>query len=105
MQSFCLESNKYSTIAFKATSIEGDTAALKAGSGTGNVKLKGSLTIRDTTKTVTIPATYTAANGSVSMSGSYAFKWTDYNVPDPSIFISTLYPDMSVKFNVSMNAK
>ena len=105
MQSFCLESDKYGTIAFKATSIEGDTAALKAGSGSGSVKLKGTLTIRDTTKNVTIPATYSATNGSVSMSGSYAFKWTDYNVPDPSIFISTLYPDMSVKFNVSMDAK
>ena len=100
-----LESKKYGTISFAVTGMAGDTEALKSGSGSGSVKLTGKLTIRDTSKTVTIPATYTAADGTVTMSGSYAFKWTDFNVPDPSIFISTLYPDMSVKFNVKMAAQ
>ena len=104
MHDFCLESDKYGTITFTVTGMDGDTEALKAGTGEGKVTLKGNLKIRDATKAVSMPASFSAAGGSVTLNGSYAFKWTDFNIPDPSIFISTLYPDMSVKFNVKMNA-
>jgi polyisoprenoid-binding protein YceI len=105
MHEFCLESDKFSTITFSVNSIEGGVEGLKTGAGAGKVQLKGSLKIRDVTKTVSIPASYSFADDGLTLSGSHAFKWTDFNVPDPSIFISTLYPDMSVKFSVKLKSE
>ena len=105
MHEFCLESDKFSTITFSVNSIEGGIEGLKTGAGTGSVVLKGSLKIRDTSKNVSIPATYSFTDSGLALSGKHAFKWTDFNVPDPSIFISTLYPDMSVEFNVNLKSE
>ena len=102
MRSYCLEVDQYPTITFNLTGIDGDTAAMAAGSGSGSVTIRGTLTIRDTTKPVSFPATYSASASELSMKGSYAFKWTDFNIPDPSIIVSRLYPDMSVQFDVAM---
>ena len=104
MRSYCLEVKKYPTITFNLTGMEGNTAAMAAGAGSGSVILRGTLTIRDTTLPVSFPATYSVSTNELSMKGSYAFKWTDFNIPDPSIIVSTLYPDMSVEFNVTMAA-
>ena len=105
MHEFCLESDKFSTITFSVNSIEGGIEGLKTGAGTGSVVLKGSLKIRDTSKNVSIPATYSFTDSGLALSGKHAFKWTDFNVPDPSIFISTLYPDMSVEFSVNLKSE
>lgn len=100
MRSYCLETSRFPAITFTVSSITGSVDGIKAGSGTGSVTLVGKLTIRDVTRDVQIPATYTWEGGSLRLKGNYAMKWTDYNVPDPSILISTLYPDMSVNFDI-----
>lgn len=105
MRNMCLEVDTYPTITFRLNGIEGNTDALASGTGSGAVTLKGTLTIRDVTRTVAFAATYNATADSLTMNGAYAFKWTDFNIPDPSIFVSTLYPDMSVQFNVTMKAR
>ena len=105
MHGFCLESKTFATITFTVTGVEGAADGLKSGEGSGRVTLKGSLKIRDATKSVSVPADYAYDAGELRLSGSYKMKWTDYNVPDPSIIISTLYPDMVVKFDVKMAAQ
>ena len=105
MHEFCLESEKFPTITFTVNSIDGGTEGLKTGAGTGKVTLKGSLKVRDVAKNVSMPATYSFNGDTLTLTGKHAFKWTDFNVPDPSIFISTLYPDMSVKFNVNLKGE
>ncbi len=105
MHNFCLESSTYGTITFQVSSIGGDTAGLQSGQGSGSVTLNGTLTIRSVPQAVSISANYTHSEGALRLKGAHAMKWGDYGVPDPSILISKLYPDMTVRFNVNMTAQ
>ena len=103
MHEFCLESAKYPKITFSVTSIDGGDA-LKSGEGSGSVTLKGTLTIRAVSKPAAIKTSYSFGADGLSLKGRHDFKWSDFGVPDPSIFISTLYPDMNVQFDVKAKA-
>ncbi len=98
--SYCLEAPKFSEITFRATSMTGDVAALRSGSGAGSVTLTGPLTIRDVTRAVSVPASFRWDGGELHMSGRYDLLWSDFGVPDPSIILSTLDPAMYVTFDI-----
>ena len=100
MHEFCLETDKYPKITFAVTSIDG-VDGLNSGQGSGTVTLKGTLTIRDVTAPVAIKTAYSFGPDGLSLSGRHDFKWTDFNVPDPSIIISKLYPEMNVQFKLT----
>ena len=100
MHEFCLESVTFPAITFDVKSIEGGEA-LQNGEGAGQVTLVGSLTIRDVSKSVRIAADYAFVDTGLKLTGRYDFKWTDYGVPDPSIIISKLYPEMNVQFTLN----
>ena len=59
--------------------------------------------MRSSSRDVVIPATYTWEGDSVRLTGTHEVKWPDYGVPDPSILISTLYPEVNVQFNVLLS--
>lgn len=102
MHDFCLESATYGTVSFSVSSIGGDTAGLQSGEGSGTITLNGTLTIRSVGQPVGISTNYSFDGGALRLKGSHAMRWGDYGVPDPSIIISKLYPDMSVRFNVNL---
>jgi len=104
MHSFCLESEKYPTIEFKVSSVTG-LESVQAGSKRGRITLNGNLKIRDVTKPISVASSFVTVGNDLTLQGQLDFKWTDFNVPDPSILISTLYPDMSVKFSLSMKGE
>ena len=68
-------------ITFAVSSIDGGDA-LKSGEGSGKVTLKGTLTIRDVSKPVSVKADYSFGADGLSLKGRYDFKWTDFKVPD-----------------------
>jgi polyisoprenoid-binding protein YceI len=103
MHKFCLESDKFPKISFSVTGVEGGEA-LQAGSGAGKVTLVGTLSIRDVSLPVRVAADFSFTDTGLSLKGRYDFKWTDFKVPDPSIFISTLYPEMNVQFQLAMTS-
>jgi hypothetical protein len=105
MHESCLESGTYTTIKFAVSSIGGDAAGLQSGEGSGTVTLKGTLSIRSISHSVAITTNYTYNEGALRLQGNYPMKWGDYGVPDPSIFVSKLYPDMTVGFNVNLQAQ
>lgn len=100
LQSWCLEAERFPTIQFVLGSVNGEIAGLKAGSGGGAVTLVGKLTIRDVTLDVKVPATYTWEGNNLRLKGRHDLRWADFGIPDPSITISTLYPDLYVTFDV-----
>ena len=100
MQSYCLESARFPTVVFDVATITGDTAALRAGDGTGTLTLIGSLTIRDVTMPATVPASFTYTAGVLRLSGRYDMDWTAFGVPDPGVIISALDPHMYVTFDI-----
>ncbi len=101
MHNYCLEVDKYPTIEFSVAKVQGGDA-LNSGAYRGRVNLDGELTIRDVTRAISVPTTFETVGKDLFLKGEIAFKWTDFDVPDPSIFISTLYPDMSVKFSLKL---
>ncbi len=105
MHEFCLESDKFPTIEFVVTGIGGGVDGLKAKAKRGKIALNGTLKIRDVKKTVSVPTSFVTVGDDLTLQGQYDFSWKDYNVPDPSILISTLYPDMSVKFSLKLKGE
>ena len=101
MHTYCLEVDKFPTIEFNVAKVQGGDA-LNSGAYRGRVNLDGELTIRDVTRKISVPTSFETVGKDLILKGEIAFKWTDFDVPDPSIFISTLYPDMSVKFALKM---
>ncbi len=104
MHSLCLESDKFPTIVFDVSGVSG-LETMNSEAKRGKVTLNGKLTIRDVTKSIAVPTAFVKMGNDMSLQGQFAFKWTDYEVPDPSIFISTLYPDMSVKFSLRLKGE
>jgi polyisoprenoid-binding protein YceI len=97
---WCLEVARFPTIALAVAHIEGDLAALRSGVGTGRVSLLGTLTIRDVALAVAVPATYAWEGQKLRIKGRHDMKWTDWNIPDPSILLSTVRPEMAVVFDL-----
>jgi polyisoprenoid-binding protein YceI len=92
----------YPTVEFKVRSATGDVAALVAGKGEGTLQLNGQLTLRTATRDVSVPVRYWWEGGTLRVSGAHRFKWPDYGLPDPSIVISTLYPEVDVRFDLAL---
>ena len=104
MHSYCLESDKFPTIQFDVSGVDG-LETMNSEAKRGKVTLQGKLTIRDVTKPISVPTAFVKMGNDMSLQGQFDFKWTDYDVPDPSIFISTLYPDMSLKFSLRLKGE
>jgi polyisoprenoid-binding protein YceI len=101
----CLETERFPEIRFTLADVQEAEAARAAGSfaggvGSGMVTLQGRLTIRDTTLDVEIPAIYAWEGANLHLKGKYDMEWTAFRIPDPSILVSRLSPQMSVAFDV-----
>ena len=105
MYSFCLEADKFPTIVFNVNAVRGDVDGLRSKSGEGSVTLHGQLKIRSTTRDIEIPTKYNWEEGKLNLDGGTTIKWTDFGVPDPSIAISTLYPDVKIGFDFDLTEK
>ena len=65
----------------------------------------GKLTIAGTTRDIVLNATATVnADKSITVTGSYAFQMTDYDVTPPSIMFGTIKvgPPITVKFSLTL---
>ncbi|MCP4806745.1 MAG: YceI family protein [Proteobacteria bacterium] len=102
MHGYVLGVGEYPTVTFDIAAIDGDVAGLDSKKGKGEVVLKGQVTIRTVTKDVEIPAKYAWDDaGNLSIDTSWDTAWTNWNLPDPSILMSTLYPELTVNASVT----
>lgn len=103
MHEFCLSTEQYPTIELRVGATTGDVRGLNSGRGSGTIELRGQITIRSTSRDVVLPVSYSWEGDQVRIVGNHQLKWTDYGVPDPSILISTLYPEVNLQLNVLLN--
>ena len=102
MHSYCLETDRYPTVDFQIAAVTGDVKGLNSRRGSGQLQLRGQMTVRSSTRDVVVPATYSWEGDTLRLRGSHQLLWPDYGVPDPSIVISTLLPEVDVSFDVKM---
>jgi polyisoprenoid-binding protein YceI len=81
---------KYPTIKIESVSF--------SESGKGQYKAVCNLTIKDVTKSLTIPFTYSEASGSIAMEGSFVINRRDFGVGGKSIILSD---NANVKIKIS----
>ncbi|MDP2309192.1 MAG: YceI family protein [Pseudomonadota bacterium] len=100
MLAWCLEAPRFPAITFALSSIEGGQTGLASGVGSGSLSLRGTLTIRDITQALVVPATFAWEGDKLRIKGRHDMKWTDWNLPDPSTVLSTVSPDMAILFDI-----
>lgn len=71
----------------------------------GNWNLTGTFTIAGTTKKVTIPAKIASKGNIHTVSGSYSFKLTDYNITPPTALMGTIKTGNDVKISFQIDLK
>ncbi len=62
----------------------------------------GNLTIRNTSRKVTLSTIFSRREGVYSVQGTYPIAWADYGVEDPSILVAKLDPIVTVSFSVTL---
>ena len=100
MREYCLETEHFSDIRFDVSSITGSLEGFQAQRGSGGIFLVGLLTIRDVSQKMQVPATYSWENGGLRLTGRVPLHWADFGIPDPSVVMSTLSPEITVQFDI-----
>jgi polyisoprenoid-binding protein YceI len=101
MHGYVLAIESFPTVEIQVHTLGGDVEALASGQGAGTIALKGRMTVRSSTREVSIPAFFRFRDdGTLVLRGEYGLDWTDFNLPDASIAISTLQPRINVAFEV-----
>lgn len=78
-------------------SIKGDTLC--------HPTLHGTLTIRDKTKPVSIPATIRQLHNVYELKGVFPISWKDFGIEDPSILIARVNETVTVSFTTRLTEK
>ena len=105
MWGYCLETARWASIDLVVNAVSGDEEGLRSGEGSGPIELVGQLTIRSSTREVNVPATYTWTDEGLRLVGRHAMQWADYGVPDPSIPLSRLLPDMTIVYDLKLGER
>ena len=103
-----IQVSRYPNIVYTIHSIEGEKKnklteeryQIDSHTGSGKVILHGTLKVARVSREVSIPAAYRWEDDALRLIGSVTIQWTDFSLPDPSIFISTLQPPVDIKFSV-----
>ncbi len=98
---YVLDTKKYPTMTIKVGDVTGDKAGFTSGEGKGEIVLEGQMMMRTTEREVSIPCTYEWDGDTVKLAGKYEFLWTDFQLPDPSIPLARMYPEVAVSFDVA----
>lgn len=95
-----LDVMQFPTISFNVSQTTGNIEGLRSGSGSGGILFVGSLMVRGVSKEIEVPTSYSWENGHLRLKGSLPLRWSDFGIPDPSIVLSTLSPELSIRFDV-----
>lgn len=103
IQKETLSTSKYPKITFRVSDTEVTNNKI-AIDNTINLKLLGTLTIRNISKKVEIPVKVTVLSdkSSAIVEGNYKINFNDYNIPDPSVLIAKVNPIIELSFKLKV---
>lgn len=93
-----MQSDKFPKAGFKGK-ITNISAVNFSKDGTYNVSVTGNLTIKDVTKSISVPATITIQNGKVIARATFKVKRKEYNVIGQSFAQSKISDDIEITVN------
>jgi polyisoprenoid-binding protein YceI len=99
---------EYASITFRPHRVlTGDTPGGEIRPGRAfEMILEGDLTIRETTRAVSIPVTVNMMeDGRLSVDGRVRLDFTDYGVPDPSFFLLRVKKELTVTFHLEADTE
>jgi len=99
MRTDSLDVNQYPAIVFLTERIRGEISKIRSGEP-AQVTLVGKLAIRDVTRPISVIANVTRKGEKLHIEGTHVLRFTDYNVPDPSIFLLRVKKDMTIGFSI-----
>jgi polyisoprenoid-binding protein YceI len=102
MWSYCMLVDQYPKVEFRIENAGGDLAGLDAADGAGKVTLNGVLTIHGVAKRVAVVAEYKHEGGMLRLTGNHKMQWASFEIADPSIGVSKLFPDVIISFDVRL---
>jgi polyisoprenoid-binding protein YceI len=98
-----MDSKTHPAIVFHGRGLLDDcTPALVHTKGLCDDHLAGDLEIRDVKKVVSIPVRVRGEADRFIVSGRFPITWREYNVEDPSIFIASVDPVVTIEFEVHL---
>lgn len=100
MQQYAFDVQNFPALTFAVRRVTGSLDALRARAGGGTLDLEGTLTMRDVSRPLTVGATFAWEGDALRLRGELPLSWRDWNVPDPSVVLSTLDPGVTVNFDV-----
>lgn len=101
IQAGALAADRYPSIVFEVQSAS-NRALLAAGSGSGEVDLVGTLTVRGQSRPLTVRADATWKDGALVLAGAAPLRWADLGLPTADLGYTTLLSSVNVRFNVQL---
>lgn len=93
-----MDSEKYPRAGFKGT-ITNITTVDFSKNGSYNVSVSGDLTIRDVTKTITVPGVITVADGAITITSTFKVKRKEYNIIGESFVQQKIAEEIQINVN------
>ena len=97
-----LNSEKYPKFTFKGNIADADKVNF-AKDGTYPVTVSGDLTVRDLTKTITIPGTIVVKSGVINVATDFSIKLADYGISNVSIDAGKVSREPKIKVSAELN--
>ena len=98
MRTWCLDERAFPEIRYEVDTVEGSDPG--AGTGAGDATLHGHLRIREMSRPLEIPVTWSWEGARLRVRGRTPLRWADWGVPDPAVLVSTMGPELVVTFDL-----
>jgi len=97
-----MKADKFPEVVLTTTELAGECTPAVLASGECKATLQAKLTICDVSKDVPLEVKIEDKGENYVVSGTYAFKWADYNVDDPSILVAKVDPTVRVQYSIEV---
>ncbi len=97
-----MKADKFPEVVLKTTELTGECTPEIVAKGECTATLQANLTICDVSKNIPLDVKIVDNGEKYTVSGTYAFKWADYNVDDPSILVAKVDPTVRVQYSIEV---
>jgi len=95
-----MNGEKYPNAILKTNKVKGNCTPEIVEKSLCEEKLLGTLTICDVTKEIEVDIKVEKTENNYKVTGTYSFKWAEYNIEDPSMIVAKVDPIVKVNYSI-----